>query len=60
MAAGMGITAYWPVTCLFIILYSDGVGGVAYASVASYAALLVPISVFGLWGLWRIRHPVGG
>ncbi|HSG29136.1 MAG TPA: hypothetical protein VLA34_11700 [Candidatus Krumholzibacterium sp.] len=63
MLGAMAITAYWPMVCLFILLYSRGVSGFHFTRFGEYAIILTAISVFGLWGQWylhkRIRSLMG-
>ncbi len=57
LAAALGITAYWPVVGLFMLFFAEGAPGFAFPYLAAYVAGLVPVAVFGLWGLWYLaRH----
>ena len=57
LAAALGITAYWPVAVLFMLFFAEDAPGFTFPYLAAYAAGLVPVAVFGLWGLWYlVRH----
>ncbi|MDH3267888.1 MAG: hypothetical protein OEM46_03440 [Ignavibacteria bacterium] len=54
MVAALGITAYWPVVCLFIIFFSVSVPEVNFTDVYSYVVVLGFITLYGLWGIWYL------
>ena len=59
MAGAMAITAYWPVTCMFILIYARNISDFHFTNYTAYAILLTLITVYGLWGLWYLysrRH----
>lgn len=51
MAAALGITAYWPIVCLRAIYEAAGAPGFAFSRQTIYAALLLPVMAYGIWGL---------
>lgn len=51
MACALGITAYWPATVLFILIFAKGSPGFAFTNYTSYAILLSLISVYSIWGI---------
>jgi hypothetical protein len=58
-AAAMGITAYWPMVSLFILLFARGTPGFHFTNYKTYAILLTVFTLYGLWGLgylYRNRH----
>ena len=54
MAGSMAITAYWPVTCMFILVFAKNSPGFNFTSYLSYSILLTLVSLYGLWGLWYL------
>lgn len=54
MAGAMAITAYWPVTCIFILIYAKGVPGFHFTNYVSYSIILTLFMIYGLWGLWYL------
>ena len=54
MTGALGITAYWPMVCIFFLLFAKGSPGFNFTSYASYAILLTAFTVYGLWGLWYL------
>jgi hypothetical protein len=54
MAGAMAITAYWPVTCMFILIYARNTEGFHFTNYSAYAILLTLITIYGLWGLWYL------
>lgn len=57
MAAALGITAYWPVVSLYTLYAAIGAPGFTFPSHTAYTMILVPIIVYGLWGLTVLyRH----
>lgn len=59
LAAGLGISIYWPVTCLAAVLYAQGAPGWSLGVNSAYAIVLPAISVWGLWGLWQLSRELG-
>lgn len=55
MAAAFGITAYWPLVCLFILYYAKGTPGNSVTAYSLYTLILTAISAYGLWRLWYIH-----
>ena len=56
LAAGLGISIYWPMTCLVAVLYAQGAPGWSLGVNSAYAIILPAISVWGLWGLWQLNR----
>ncbi len=54
MAGALGITAYWPMVCLFFLLFAKGSPGFNFTSFTSYTILLTAITIYGLWGFWYL------
>ena len=54
MISALGITAYWPITSLFILLFAEGIPGFHFNDYVSYTILLSLITLYGLWGIWYI------
>ena len=54
MAAAMGITAYWPMVCLFVLIFSEGTPGFNFDDFTTYTIVLTSITIYGLWGLWYL------
>lgn len=54
MAGALGITAYWPMVCIFYLLFARGAPGFNFTNFTTYAVLLTGFSVYGLWGLWYL------
>ena len=56
-AAVMGISLYWPVICLFMMLFMSGESGYNFPLSPSYVAIFVAVMAFGAWGLYVcIQH----
>jgi hypothetical protein len=51
LAAALGITAYWPIACLYALYVAKGIPGFTFASHALFTALLLPFVAYALWGL---------
>ena len=51
MAGVLGIKAYWPVVCIFILVFSKGSPGFNFTNYTSYVFILIPICTYGIWGL---------
>ena len=54
MFGAMAITAYWPMVCLFILVYSRGLSGFHFTEYGVYSIVLSLITIFGLWGQWYL------
>lgn len=54
MFGAMAITAYWPMVCLFILVYSRGLHGFHFTEFGVYSIVLSLITIFGLWGQWYL------
>jgi hypothetical protein len=50
MAGAMGITAYWPIVSLFMLIFARGTPGFNFTSFASYTVILLLVTIYGLWG----------
>lgn len=50
----MAITAYWPMVCLFILVFSRGGPGFHFTDYVPYSIILTLITLFGLWGQWYL------
>ena len=53
MVGALGITAYWPMVSIFLLLFAKGTPGFNFTSFTSYTILL---SIFTLYGLWGISY----
>ena len=51
LAAALGITAYWPIVSLYALYGAIGTPGFSFSNHTLYTAILVPVFVYGLWGL---------
>jgi hypothetical protein len=57
MGGALAITAYWPMVCLFSLLFARGTAGFNFTSFTSYTITLTLTTLYGLWGLWYLyRH----
>lgn len=56
MTGALGITAYWPMVCMFFILFARGAPGFNFAksTASAYAIFLTALTIYGLWGLWYL------
>ena len=54
MTSALAITAYWPMVCIFFLLYARGTPGFNFTDFASYTIMLTLITLYGLWGLWYL------
>jgi hypothetical protein len=55
MASALGITAYWPMVNLFLLLFARGLPGFNFTSFISYTIVLTSLTLYGLWGLWYLH-----
>ncbi|NOX61362.1 MAG: hypothetical protein GXP42_05375 [Chloroflexi bacterium] len=53
-AAVMGVTAYWPVSAAFMMLFLQGAPGYAFVPPPSYWFILTVLAAFGVWGLFYL------
>jgi hypothetical protein len=51
MAAALGITLYWPVVCMSILVFALGAEGWGFTDYTSYSVLLGIIFFYGAWGM---------
>jgi len=51
MIGALGITAYWPMVAIFLLLFARGTPGFNFTNFTSYSILLTAITVYGIWGL---------
>ena len=56
LAAALGITAYWPVVCLAVVVAARGAPGWSLSNELDYWIVLPLITAWGLWGLFYISH----
>jgi len=54
MICALAITMYWPVVCIFIILFSNTLPGFNYPNLHITIMLLILITIYGGWGLWYL------
>lgn len=54
LAAGLGITVYWPVVCLITVVDARGAAGWNIGSETPYWVVLPLIALWGVWGLWAV------
>ncbi len=54
MMSALGITAYWPMVSLFLLLFAKGLPGFNFTNFISYSIILIAISIYGIWGLWYL------
>lgn len=54
MVAALGITAYWPMVILFLLLFAKGIPGFNFANYTSYTIILISFTIYGIWGLWYL------
>jgi hypothetical protein len=54
LAAALGVTIYWPVVCLAAVVRARDAAGWDLPGEAAYWAVLPPIALWGLWGLFVI------
>jgi len=51
MVSALAITAYWPMVVLFFLLFARDVSGFNFTAYATYTMFLIPITLYGLWGV---------
>jgi hypothetical protein len=54
LAAGLGITVYWPVVCLVAVVDARDATGWNIENEAPYWIVLPLVSLWGVWGLWAL------
>ena len=54
MGGAFAITAYWPIVCLFIILFGNKLPDFNYVDLTSIIIVLISFTIYGIWGLWYI------
>jgi len=54
LGGALAITAYWPMVCLFVILFAESSSDFNYADFTSIAIVLISFTIYGLWGLWYL------
>ena len=54
MVGALAITAYWPVVCIFFLLFARSSPEFSFHSFTSYTILLTAFTIYGLWGLWYL------
>ena len=56
LAAALGISIYWPVTCLAAVIYAQGAPGWDFPVPLIYWIVLSGIVIWSLWGLWQLSR----
>lgn len=54
MISALAITAYWPVVCIFVIIFAEVSPQFNYVDFTSVAIVLCLISLYGIWGLFYL------
>ena len=54
LAAGLGITVYWPVVCLAAVVDARDAPGWNIANETPFWIVLPLIAIWGAWGLWTL------
>ena len=54
MGGAYAITAYWPMVCLFIILFAESSPYFNYVNFTSIVVFLISFTIYGIWGLWYL------
>jgi hypothetical protein len=54
MAAALGITVYWPIVCLVVMVDARDAAGWNFSNEAPYWVVLTLIAAWGIWGLIAI------
>jgi hypothetical protein len=54
MTSALGITVYWPIVNIFIIIFSEGSPDFNYPNFTSIVLILIVITIYGIWGLWYL------
>ena len=56
LAAALGITVYWPVLSLAVVVAARDAAGWSLAGERAYWIALPPIALWAAWGLWRLAR----
>ena len=56
LAAGLGITMYWPVLSLAVVVAARDAAGWNLAGERAYWIVLPPVALWAAWGLWRLAR----
>jgi hypothetical protein len=56
LAAGLGITIYWPVVCLAAVVKVRGAEGWTLTDETAFWIVLPAITLWGIWGLWKVAR----
>jgi hypothetical protein len=51
MIGALGITAYWPMVCLFILIMTKGLPEFHFNSFIEYTVVLSLFTIYGIWGI---------
>lgn len=54
MGGAFAITAYWPIVCLFVILFGNKLSDFNYVDLTSIIIVLISFTVYGIWGMWYV------
>ncbi len=54
MGGAFAITAYWPIVCLFIILFGNKLPDFNYVNLTYIIIALISFAIYGIWGMWYI------
>lgn len=54
MSGALAITAYWPMVCLFIIIFAESSPDFNYVNFTSITITLISLTSYGLWGFWYL------
>ena len=54
LGGAFAITAYWPMVCLFIILFGNSLPNFNYVDLTSITITLILFTIYGLWGMWYV------
>jgi hypothetical protein len=54
LCGALAITAYWPVVCLYTIFVGKGAINLRPDKYTVFSIILIPISIYGIWGMWFI------
>jgi hypothetical protein len=56
LAAALGITVYWPVLSLAVVVAARDAAGWSLPGERAYWIVLPPIALWAAWGLWRLTR----
>lgn len=56
MSAALGITVYWPIVSLAAVVAARDASGWALGNEAAYWIILPVITLWAVWGLWRVAR----